>query len=463
VTLGLAVVLARYLGVEGMGQYSFVIAFVSVFVPLIDLGLDHILIREISRHKDIASEYVGAAIILKLLIFLVALPLGMLVTWLVGGPAQENWAILLCFFATLLCREIPTVVAYAVFLAYERMEFRASVTLFYQIIKFAFVLPVILLKGGLVEIFGALLIAEAGQGFLAMRHVLRRFVQPKWVFNWALWKYYVKESLPIGIAFAFNSYYFQVDILIIKYFRGAEETGLFGVPFRIITTLFTLLIPMIWVLLPHLTRAAKESIAKLDEDGRGYLKAIFVCTAGIAVYLGIEARELTVTLFGAEFERSAVILATVSPVIVLHAFLYFYDLTLTAVGRQKMVIVGSSVIFAVKLAADLIFIPKYGAMGGAIGTLAADLVCFIVMYQLTRKYVTSFNLFSIMVAPVTAVLAAGFILWLIRSWPIYITAVIFGFVYVLFVWSFKVISEDQKIFMRKKARQWLQKLGLLRK
>ncbi|HDH58060.1 MAG TPA: flippase, partial [Bacteroidetes bacterium] len=44
VAFALAVILARYLGPEGMGEYTYIIAFVAIFVPLIDLGLDHILI-----------------------------------------------------------------------------------------------------------------------------------------------------------------------------------------------------------------------------------------------------------------------------------------------------------------------------------------------------------------------------------------------------------------------------------
>ncbi|RJP80640.1 MAG: hypothetical protein C4524_03265, partial [Candidatus Zixiibacteriota bacterium] len=273
-------------------------------------------------------------------------------------------------------------------------------------------------------------------------------------FDWKLWGHYVKESLPLGIAFAFNSYYFQVDILILKHFQGARETGLFGVPFRIITTLFSLLIPMIWVLLPHMTRAVKESVQQLHEDGKGYLKAIAVVTGGISVFLCLEAGDLTVNLFGAEFRESGLILATVAPVVVTHAFLYFFDLTLTAAGRQRLIIVGSGVIFGVKLAADLVFVPRYGAMGAAIGTLCADAACFAVMFNLTRKYVTSFNFFRIMLRPAAALFCAGLVLWLVRSLPFFLTFFLFGFAYLFFIWLFKVISPSQRQFMKDTIMGW---------
>jgi O-antigen/teichoic acid export membrane protein len=444
-----------------MGKYTYIYAFVTIFVPLVDLGLDHILIREVTRNKEFSREYIGSTLTLKLLIALFTLPLGMGITLLVGGSQEEIWAILLAFIGTLLFREIPTVVGYAVFLAYERMEFRVIATTLYQIIKAVATVIVVLMGGGLVPIFGALLLAEAGQGLLALRIVYRKFIRPRLTFDRKTWRFFVKESLPIGIAFTFHSYYFQIDVLILKYFRSTEETGLFGVPFRVITTLFTVLIPMIWVLLPHLTRAAKESFQKLHEDGQGYLKAIAVITMGITAYLMLEARELTVSIFGAEYEPSAAVLAVISPVIIFHALLYFFDLSFTAIGRQKLVVVGSGIIFTVKLIADLIFVPVYGIMGAAVGTLAADVACFAVMYALACKYVASFDFGRIMIKPVSAVICAAIVLWLIRDLPYYYTFVLFGLTYLFFIWLFRVVSEDQRAFMKQTLRGWGKRAGVL--
>jgi len=67
------------------------------------------------------------------------------------------------FLGTLVFREVTTVVGYAVFLAYERMEFRVLATFLFQILKFAATLPVVLLGWGLAPIFGAALIAEAAR------------------------------------------------------------------------------------------------------------------------------------------------------------------------------------------------------------------------------------------------------------------------------------------------------------
>ncbi|MCX6639806.1 MAG: flippase [bacterium] len=460
VTFALGVILARYLGPEGIGDYTYIIAFVSIFVPLIDLGLDHILIREIARNRETARDYIGAALLLKLLIVVVVMPLGVLVTGLIGNSGINIWAFIFCFLGAMLMREIPTVVGYAVFLAYERMEYRAIVTLLFQIVKFIATFGVIFSHGGMVAIFAAALLAETFQGIAAIILVWRKFSPPRLVFNLSLWKRYVKESLPIGIAFAFHSLYFQVDVLVLKYFRSSEETGWFGVPFRIVTTLFTLLIPMIWVLLPHLTQAAKESIKQLDHEGQGYLKGILVLTAGITVFLGLEANDIIITFFGIKFQPSALVLIVTSPVIIFHSITYFFDLTLTAVGRQRLIVIGATVIFVAKLGLDLLLVPNYGIMGAALGTLASEIACFMVMFSLTRKHVTSFGFGTIILRPLYAITAAGLLLFVIRPLPVYITFFVFSISYLLFIRIFKVVSPDQQRVFQEMAKGIKRKFGL---
>ena len=122
---------------------------------------------------------------------------------------------------------------------------------------------------------------------------------------------------------------------------------------------------------------------------------------------------------------------------------------------------GSVVIFGVKLLADLVFIPRYGIMGAAIGTLVADVATFAVMYQVTRKHVTSFNFFQIMVRPVAAALTAGLFLYLIRGWPFYLTIFLFGSVYAGCVWGFKVISPDQKQHLMGLFKTMRRKIGFV--
>ena len=59
--IGLVVVifLARCLGAVGYSKYAFVFAFLTFFGIITDLGINQILIREISRDRSMASKYIA--------------------------------------------------------------------------------------------------------------------------------------------------------------------------------------------------------------------------------------------------------------------------------------------------------------------------------------------------------------------------------------------------------------------
>ena len=58
---------ARYLGPEQFGAFSYVLAFTSIVVSLAKLGLDNILIRELINHPEQYNNYLGTAFWLKLI------------------------------------------------------------------------------------------------------------------------------------------------------------------------------------------------------------------------------------------------------------------------------------------------------------------------------------------------------------------------------------------------------------
>ncbi|MDJ1175491.1 flippase [Roseofilum capinflatum] len=58
---------ARYLGPNQFGLLSYAIAFVSLFNPLISLGLDGIVVRDLARNSEDKDEIIGTSFTLKLL------------------------------------------------------------------------------------------------------------------------------------------------------------------------------------------------------------------------------------------------------------------------------------------------------------------------------------------------------------------------------------------------------------
>ncbi|MDL1981415.1 MAG: oligosaccharide flippase family protein [Deltaproteobacteria bacterium] len=60
------VVLSRIFGQDGVGQYSFAMAFTGFFVVFADFGLYHLSIKEMSRERHSLGEYYGRIFLVRL-------------------------------------------------------------------------------------------------------------------------------------------------------------------------------------------------------------------------------------------------------------------------------------------------------------------------------------------------------------------------------------------------------------
>ena len=58
---------ARYLGPEQFGLFSYVLAFTAIFGGIAKLGLDGIMVRELVNHPEKRDTYLGTAFWLKII------------------------------------------------------------------------------------------------------------------------------------------------------------------------------------------------------------------------------------------------------------------------------------------------------------------------------------------------------------------------------------------------------------
>ena len=412
------VLVARILGVAGLGRYSFVIAYVSVFGLVVNLGIDHIIIREIARDRDRLPSIIGAAIRLKILLLVLSAPL------LIGGlflfrlDGELKLSILLLFIAMCGLRELFTVISQAVFLGCERLEHRTSTTFVFQLMRTAGIAGVLLAGYGLAPLFASIIIADIVQAYWTASIVKRRFAKPFLAVSRGEVWYFFKQTLPIGVAYGFYIAFLQLDILLLTVMKGDEEAGLFSSAYKVVSTLILVVVPMIWVLLPHLTKTFQRSIEALKREGELYLKFIAGLMFPAAALIGVYSTWIVVTAFGAEFAAAGLALAIVAPTLALRGISYLFDLSLTAARKQIYMTIGAGTAFFAKLILELILIPKYGFIGASWGTLGAEIIAFAVVYALVRRQVVKYSLWRALWKPAAAVCVTLVFLWWLKDSPL---------------------------------------------
>ena len=118
------------------------------------------------------------------------------------------------------------------------------------------------------------------------------------------------------------------------------------------------------------------------------------------------AEPLTSTLFGVRYEDSATYLTLLSLAYYFNAALGFNGLTLKVFGKVRFIVVISILAAIVNIGLNFLLIPRYGALGAAIGT-ASTLIAHNIMKQVGLRMGTGISLFQRRDAPVYLSIAAG--------------------------------------------------------
>jgi O-antigen/teichoic acid export membrane protein len=143
---------------------------------------------------------------------------------------------------------------------------------------------------------------------------------------------------------------------------------------------------------------ASRLFAKDDRTGINDLywqTAIWIAVISFpifAVTFGL-AKPVTLLFFGERYAQSAIILALLSFGNYFNAALGFNALTLRVFGKVRYIMVIDFLALAASLGLNLLLIPRYGALGGAIAT-SGTLVVHNILNHAGLKFGTSINLFQ---------------------------------------------------------------------
>ena len=138
------------------------------------------------------------------------------------------------------------------------------------------------------------------------------------------------------------------------------------------------------------------------------------------------ARPLTLALYGQRYADSAIILALLSFGYYFSAALGQNGLTLKVFGKVRYVLIINLLSVVTNVSVNLVLIPRYGALGAAVGS-CTTMVVFNLLKQAGLRLGTGINLFDRRFARVYVVIAAGAVsLLIVQTIPAVPDTVDFG-------------------------------------
>ena len=242
--------LARHLGVDDVGQYSVVVALVTVVGGLTDLGLTAIGVREYSTRTGIDRVYFARNL------------LGLrLVLGIIGGIAMVAFVIVAGYGATL----VAGVVLGAFGLLLQSWQSTLSISLMSElrlgwvtlldltraVLSSLLVLALVLVGANLLP-FLAITIPVGIVALVLNAFVARGEGNLLPAFHIRRWRPLFGDALPYAVAAAAAAVYFQLAVVIVSLIAKPADIGYFGVSSRVVQVMLVIPGPRGWRSVPDL-------------------------------------------------------------------------------------------------------------------------------------------------------------------------------------------------------------------
>jgi O-antigen/teichoic acid export membrane protein len=373
-----ATLLLRHLGVEESGRYVTVMSLAGIALAIVDQGLNVSASKDLTMcpreaRRDLLANVVGQRIVVGALAWLCLVAFALLAGYpneMVIGTALAGGGIVLVAIGNSML--VPLTV-----------DLRNAGIAFVEMLR-AFVVMVgvllLVVAGARLDAFLALQIL-VGLVVLAMVPILVGrvgVVRPRW--DRARQRGLLRTALPIAAALVLGQIYFRLVIVLMSLISNPTQIGYFGGSLRAMEALIALPILVASVALPVMTAAAHENIARLRYAIEGLSEGAVI--AGMLIILvTIRAADPVMRVIGgAAFEPAGNVLRIQVVALLFIALYQIWTVALVALGRQRQLIFTNAVgLFAVAAFAAIL-VPPLGAKGGAIASVAADVVLAGLIY-----------------------------------------------------------------------------------
>lgn len=374
----------RYLGPENVGIWNYAIAFVTIFTPLANLGIDSIVVRDIVNNPLRKNELLGAAFLVKL----------------IGGIFMT----ILCVVAIKLRRPDDVEMLYYVliiassniFLAfdaidlYNQAELNSKFTVFSKSIGYlsCTLLKVVLILNHLtLEWFIWLQFIENALGAVFLLYWFQKRGEriQNWKFDFYTSKKLLNQSWPLIFTSVLMFTQQNIDQVFLGDWINENELGQFSTAAKLIA-LFGF-IPMIIqsTVAPEIAKAKKHSNELYLLKMNKVYQLMFLVSITIIVMCFLFGKWMVVFLYGKEYEQAGLLMGLMSIRLIFVNYGVAKTLYITNNQLFKYFLLTGFVGASLNVGLNVLLIPSFQSVG-AVWASIISLFCSIILIDLLNPH-----------------------------------------------------------------------------
>lgn len=379
---GVIVACTRYLGREGFGEYTTVMAFCGFFATVAGMGISLVVTNEVGKKGVNLGRFLSNAFSLRVSTAALILGLGVIVGLFMPYSLEIKQAILVgCFSFFLLSFR-------HVFDGLFFRELKTGQLVISEILGRGLTLGLVFLsilwEKGLLSILWAVAwgnLLQSGLTYLFSR----QYAQIRFAKDFQVWKYILSRSWPLALSVALNLVYFKLDTIILSLLKPQSDVGIYGAAYKILELLIAFPALFCGLILPQLAAMRDTDPARFRRIFQKAFDALLIFTIPLFISIFFFAPSIINFVSGSEFAPSVRVLQILSLAVGITFISALPAHLVVALDQQKKMIWGylAGAIFSVVV--NLILIPRYSYIGAAITTILVEILMLTWSFIVVRK------------------------------------------------------------------------------
>ena len=444
----LIIFIARVLGADNYGVFTYALSIVGVFTIFSDIGLTSILTRELTKRNQDKNNYLATAFLVK-----IGFLISTIVLIIIFGPLITKFNSakpLLVILALTTILESLRNFFFAITRSENQMEKEAALNIAIEVIISLGIIFIFFRQPSLQILARTYFIGNL-IGLIVTLFFFKPYLNQ--IINnikFNLIKPILQAAWPFALMGVFGVFMSNIDSIIIGLFNNTHTLGLYAVAQRPISFLYILPGFLSVSIFPIINRFSKnnENTKIATTISKSTLLSLAIA---LPITLGgiIVANALINIMFGSQYLGSV---CTFQILLITLIFVFpgsiLSDLLL-AEDRRRALIWSSFWTAATNVILDLILIPKFGIIGSAIATVVAQMILTIIYYLIIKKTTDLKIVTETKKIILSAIIMSAITFLLLKlSLPLILIIIISAIIYILnlFILKEKIIEEIFKSF-----------------
>lgn len=366
----MAAVLTRYLGVTRFGQYTTVMSLVGVVAAVTDAGMSNVGTREYTvlrgQERDaMMRDLLGLRVFLTLigvaLATLFALAAGYDDALLVGTCTASLATVALVFQHTL---SIPLTTDL-------RLGVISAIELVRQALWVGGVVLLVSLGAGVFPLLSVPLLVNAAL-IVPTAVLVRGRISARLVLQPRSWPPLLRATLVFSLATAVGTIYIYAAQILTSLVTNHYQSGLFAVSFRVFAVSANVPAMLAAVALPVLARAARDDRERLAYALQRIFETSLVFGVGAALAMSAGSQFIVAVVAGPKFAASADVLMIQAFAMPASFLIAASSFGLLSVGNYRGLLLSNAAALLVSVVLTLVLARADGARGAAIATICGE-------------------------------------------------------------------------------------------